>query len=50
MHYLQKIRKLQGAHNAVHFAAASHIFNQILQHNILHNKNTSQNECEKFYF
>ena len=31
-------------------AVASHVLNQILDHNVLHNKNTSKIECEKFRF
>ena len=33
-----------------HLAVVSHVLNQILDHNVLHNKNTSKIECEKFCF
>ena len=33
-----------------HLAVVSHVLNQILDNNILHNKNTSKIEYEKFWF
>ena len=44
-------RSLKSAANAVqHLAVSGHGLNQILSKSVLHNKNTSIIECEKFCF